>query len=183
VVSPEKDGDIVKALETDPALFEIIVERYQKRLLKMAQAITHDSEISEEVVHETFIKIFSKAKKYYTEIGGIPFYAWVSTILHNEIIDCLNRRKRRWAHVVTGDIFEHADLLSSNPEEEILLQLKIREAIKKLPPAEQIVIQEYYWKGVSLPALAKQYGVSRCTLWRIHRSAIQHLQTTLQEAS
>ncbi len=55
-----EDWDLVLASKAgDVAAFEELVERYDRKLLRIAQHITHNLEDAQDVVQETFLKFFT----------------------------------------------------------------------------------------------------------------------------
>lgn len=50
-----------------------------------------------------------------------------------------------------------------------------------LPPREQDLVNAVYWEGVSLMEVARRLGISRRTAGRLHRQAMGHLRTLVEE--
>lgn len=70
--------------------FRQIVEEYGNRLLRTCYLILKDREEAEDVVQETFIKVFQKMDSFKENSG---FYTWIYTIALNLSRDRLRKKK------------------------------------------------------------------------------------------
>ena len=145
-----QDGDIYA--------FDAIVNRYKDQLLNFASRFLNNPEEAEDVVQETFLRIF-RNKHAYREIA--KFSTWVYTIAGNLAKTELRKRKRR-KYLYLSDMgyddkeYEIVDP-SANTEKEVesLFQEKIiQKAIDELPPRfRQVIllveIQELPYEEVS----------------------------------
>lgn len=93
--SPEemKDEDILRASQKEPAMFEILVERYQQPLFRAAYRIVRGREEAEDIVQEAFVKIYKNADKF-QKMEGIEFKSWAYKITVNTAITHYRKLKR-----------------------------------------------------------------------------------------
>jgi RNA polymerase sigma factor (sigma-70 family) len=75
----------------DKAALEELYDKYEKLLYSFAFRMTGHRELSEEVVQEVFIKIWTK-KRMYDQSKG-KFSSWILTIVRNTSIDQMRKRK------------------------------------------------------------------------------------------
>jgi RNA polymerase sigma-70 factor, ECF subfamily len=72
------------------AAFEALLERYERRIFRLAQNVTQNREDAEEVMQDTFMRAF-------THLGSFPgesrFYTWLTRIAINEALMKLRRRR------------------------------------------------------------------------------------------
>jgi len=88
---PDDDLALVQAVRGgDVAAFEQLVKRYDAKLLRIAQNVTHNSEDAEEVVQEAFFKAYQKLDQFE---GHAKFSTWLVRIALNESF--MKMRKRR----------------------------------------------------------------------------------------
>ena len=79
-----------------------IYEKYRDYLLILAVALSHDVNLAEDAVHDTFITFAEKAGKLET-VGNLK--AFLATCVANRIRDLMRKQKkqptkaRRWARV------------------------------------------------------------------------------------
>ena len=72
-------------------------------------------------------------------------------------------------------------LCDSTQEEKLLEHVALREAIRRLPEKERIVIGLRYFKGMTQEQSAKVLGVSQVQVSRLERKAVEHLREGLAE--
>ena len=121
-----------------------LVNRYKDRLTNFVFYFLKDEEHTEDVVQETFIKLYEK-KHYYKQIA--KFSTWIYTIarnLANTELRKKNRKKIMYLSQMTSQKKDYeliADAPSLNKEfENKFLLKKIHAAIEKLPENYKSVI-------------------------------------------
>jgi RNA polymerase sigma-70 factor, ECF subfamily len=116
------DLDLVHASKNgDVAAFEQLVKRYDRRLLRIAQHVTHNREDSQDAVQDAFLKAYQNLGKFREDS---QFSTWIIRITVNQSL--MKVRKQRTIKEVSldgdfqadGDIFpfEVADW-APNPEQ------------------------------------------------------------------
>ncbi len=87
------DEELIKLFQKgDEAAYVELVNRYKDRLYNFVYYFLGDSELSEDIVQETMIKLYQK-KHYYKEIA--KFSTWLYTIARNLANTELRKIKRR----------------------------------------------------------------------------------------
>jgi RNA polymerase sigma factor (sigma-70 family) len=81
-IKAKKDEEILALSIEHPHLFEALLDRYQDALLRKAESILHSREDAEDVVQETFSKIYLYAAKFQIQEGA-SFKSWAYKILVN----------------------------------------------------------------------------------------------------
>src|ERR1700691_1296967 len=85
------DLDLVHATKNgDVAAFEQLVKKYDRKLLRIAQSVTHNSEDSEDAVQEAFLKAFQNLDQFR---GDSQFSTWLIRITLNQSL--MKLRKQR----------------------------------------------------------------------------------------
>ena len=88
---PDDDLALVQAVRGgDVAAFVQLVKRYDAKLLRIAQNVTHNSEDAEEAVQEAFFKAYQTLDQFQ---GHAKFSTWLVRIALNESF--MKMRKRR----------------------------------------------------------------------------------------
>jgi len=77
-----KDEEVLVLSINQPHLFEVILDRYQDALTRKAVSILKRREDAEDVVQETFTKIYLNAHKFKIQEGA-SFKSWAYKILMN----------------------------------------------------------------------------------------------------
>lgn len=87
------DNALVAAyLEGNEVAFEVLVQRYQDKLVNYINGITHDYDRSIDLCQDAFIRVFRNAHRYQ---GKYQFSTWLYRIATNLAIDELRRRERK----------------------------------------------------------------------------------------
>src|SRR5471032_2459411 len=94
-VTTERECDqlLVERVRTgDRKAFDLLVAKYQRRLMRLVSRIVHDPAEAEDVVQETFIKAY-RALRHFR--GDSAFYTWLYRIGINTAKNCLVTQGRR----------------------------------------------------------------------------------------
>jgi RNA polymerase sigma-70 factor (ECF subfamily) len=90
-LNKDSDGMLVSAAKRgDPQAFEGLFCRHQRRILAVAQRIMNNREDAEEVLQETFHKVFLHLNKFEEKSR---FSTWLTRIAMNEAFMLLRRRR------------------------------------------------------------------------------------------
>ncbi len=76
------DEEILKESLKDPAVFRFIVDRYEEAFLRKAMGIVRKPEDAEDIVQDTFVKIYRYGKNF-EKRAGVAFKSWAYKILMN----------------------------------------------------------------------------------------------------
>src|SRR5258708_8018262 len=87
----EEDTVLVAAVKTgDTRAFELLVERHEGRIFSLARRMTRNREDAEDVVQQSFQKVFIHLKKFE---GESLFSTWLTRIAINEALMLLRRKR------------------------------------------------------------------------------------------
>lgn len=87
---PDKDL-LLDLVNGDTEAFNILVDRYKNRLLNFVYRFVKDYDVAEDIVQETFLRVFRKRRDYKAIAN---FSTWIFTIAGNLAKSELRRRKR-----------------------------------------------------------------------------------------
>ena len=162
-----------------------LVNRYKDKLTNFVFYFLKDEEHSEDIVQETFIRLYEK-KHYYKEIA--KFSTWIYTIARN-LANTELRKKSRTKIMYLSQMSNYKkdyDLKSSDPElnkniEDEFLMKEIHAAIDKLPENYKSVIILRDIQGLDYEQISNIIGVPLGTVKsRINRARLQ-LQVDLMD--
>jgi RNA polymerase sigma-70 factor (ECF subfamily) len=173
-----KDSDIVKrAKRGDIVAFETLIRRHRGRVYNIAYRILKNREDAEDVVQETFVKVFQHLAGFQERSS---FYTWIGRIAINLTLLKLRRRKReRNVLPLKGPIID----LSGGPEESLSrkeLRKLLKASINSMPermkkPFVLKEIEELPYRdiakslSISIPACKSR--VHRARLYLRHKLA------------
>jgi RNA polymerase sigma-70 factor (ECF subfamily) len=81
---------VERARSGDAAAFSELVNRYERKIFRLAKHITQNDEDAEDVLQETFLKAYSHLDTFQ---GQSKFYTWIVRIAVNEALMKLRKRK------------------------------------------------------------------------------------------
>src|ERR1700676_4010412 len=89
----DDDLDLVQASKNgDVAAFEQLVKRYDRKLLRIAHNLTHNTEDSQDAVQETFLKAFQHLGQFREDS---KFSTWLIRITVNQSLMKVRKRAKR----------------------------------------------------------------------------------------
>lgn len=93
------DQVVARAVSGEPALFELIMRRHNRRLFRIARSILTDDAEAEDVVQESYVRAWFRLAQYR---GPGGFSAWLARIVTNEAL--MRRRSLgRYRHLTVLD--------------------------------------------------------------------------------
>jgi RNA polymerase sigma-70 factor (ECF subfamily) len=107
-VTTERECDqllVERVRDGDKQAFDLLVAKYQRRLMRLLSRIVHDPTEAEDVVQETFIKAY-RALRHFR--GDSAFYTWLYRIGINTAKNFLATQGRRTPTSTDADA-EHAE--------------------------------------------------------------------------
>lgn len=126
------DEEIVEQVRNNnPQVYEEIIYRYENKLIRYAQYLTQDTEISKDVVQDALVKAYENLQSFDTKR---KFSSWIYRIVHNQAINVLKKRKRE----ITGkfDLFENVlsqnESVEENYETESIKKM-VHSCLQKIP--------------------------------------------------
>ncbi|HDP98325.1 MAG TPA: sigma-70 family RNA polymerase sigma factor [bacterium] len=141
---PTDEELIEKFQNGDLYAFDLIVKRYKNQLLNFIYRFLGNTEESEDLVQETFLRVY-RNRKAYQKVA--KFSTWIYTIAGNLAKTELRKRKRRRFFSISELGFNEKDYDISdeayNPEKDVDSRLKeaiIHEQIMALSPKFREVI-------------------------------------------
>src|SRR3989344_2828077 len=159
------EEEILKKSIANPRLFGILVDRYQIAFLRKAQGIVHSSEEAEDIVQETFTKIYLHAGKF-QKLPGIEFKSWAWRILVNTALTHYRKLKKSFGDVryldeilAKGEDAEHGLPIEDRLDKE-QREVWVRDAIADLPAEAAALLHEHYLQDRPYEEIAKSRGLT-----------------------
>ncbi|REE70496.1 RNA polymerase sigma-70 factor (ECF subfamily) [Paenibacillus taihuensis] len=170
---------VMLSRQGDETAFNKLVELYKDKLSRMAHKILRSKTDVEDVVQETFLKVYLNLNRF---DENKRFSTWIFHIAKNVCLDLLRRRKTPplpldqpvTAHseqnLSLHDVIPHTAL---SPEGEVIereLASKMTEVIEKLPEKYRTVVYQRYVLEMSMEDISQLNNIPVNTVKsRIHR--------------
>lgn len=134
--------------------FETLVKKYYLPLTRFFYRHVHNTDISEELTHETVIKLIEKIDRYRV-IPGAKFSSWLYRIAYNTYVDYVRKKPP-----VVTELDEAIDIARTDEDlqETVIKKLTVEQLNRMLDamPAEMksMIILRYY-NGFSYKEIGK----------------------------
>jgi RNA polymerase sigma-70 factor (ECF subfamily) len=105
----EDDLTLVHATKRgNVAAFDKIVRRYDRKLLRIAQSVTHNREEAEDTVQEAFFKAYQKLDQFHEKA---KFFTWMVRIVLNEAMTKLRKQRTAREESLDSNFPRDSDVL------------------------------------------------------------------------
>ncbi len=137
---------------------------------------------AEEVLQETFLEVWRRAREFNPERGGLE--AWVTTIVRTRAIDRL-RAQGTAARLVQGAARQEPQVSAAPaaPDEAASqreARVRVVAALAQLPPEQREVVALAYFEGLSQREIAERTGDPLGTVKTRARLALEKLGALLE---
>jgi RNA polymerase sigma-70 factor (ECF subfamily) len=188
----EIDQQLVeRAQRGDKRAFELLVEKYQRKLARLVSRLVRDPGEAEDVTQEAFIKAYRALPTFR---GDSAFYTWLYRIGINtakNYLVAMGRRAPTSTEIEAEDAegYESGELLRDiNTPESLLLSKEIgntvNAAIEALPEELRSAIQLRELEGMSYEEIAKlmdcPIGTVRSRIFRAREAIAERLKPLIE---
>lgn len=166
------DAEVLRRSEREPALFAILVRRYEAPLLRRARTILADPEEAKEAVQDAFTKMYLYADRYAPQEGA-SFSSWAYTILNRVAYTRYQARKKRYEHRVELEPEHYESLRDSSAEflEDLSIRNEVLAALAKVPETAARLLRLQFIEGKSQEEIATLEHLSvPAVKTRVHRA-------------
>lgn len=142
---------------TDPELgFRMLVEKYQHPMYWHIRRMVVSHEDAEDVLQETFIKIFRHLDSFRSESS---LSTWIYRITTNECIRFLNRNREEAisAEEVQAELLNKL-MASEYVDYEDAMEVKFQKAILSLPEKQRVVFNLRYYDELKYEEISRITG-------------------------
>jgi RNA polymerase sigma-70 factor (ECF subfamily) len=176
---------IKRVANGDTAALELLYEQYAPAVMGLAIKMLGDRASAEEVVQETFWRVWRNAETFSTRQGS--FSGWLFGITRNLSIDTWRRGKVRPQPLINE---AEQQQLEDNPDPEAdvdesawtaIKHVQVRQALYALPHAQRQVVEMAFFGGLTRQEIAETIGVPLGTVHTRARLGLQKLRELLQE--
>ena len=165
------DADLIaRTLDGDGAAFAILVERFQRKIFRVAWAIVRDEAEADTITQDTFVQAYTNLSRFEGRAG---LETWLTRIAINRSRDSLRRRRfvsffssrddgDGEAEVMLEPVDERPD-----PERQLMssqLRVAIQRAERRLSPQQKTIFRLRHHENLSLEEIADHLGLRAGTV-------------------
>ena len=187
----EIDRQLVeRAQRGDKRAFELLVEKYQRKLARLLSRFIRDPAEVEDVTQEAFIKAYRALPAFR---GDSAFYTWLYRIVMNVTIDWLRKKQVKGAGTEFDDNVQLREIdpasktvprsepLPHQRMERVEVRARIDQAIAQLSPEHRAVILMKETEDMQYHEIAEALGCSIGTVMSRLFYARKKLQNLLRD--
>ena len=164
---------------------EALYDRYASTVLGISLKIMGDQAAAEDVLQETFWRVWRSAASYQSQRGS--FTGWLFRIARNLAIDAYRRRNIRPRPITDVDDSDSKIDQTPDPNMDVAQQSQllfnhkqVLSALATLPGVQRQVIEMAYFHGMTRQEIAEATGEALGTIHTRARLALQKLREELQ---
>jgi RNA polymerase sigma-70 factor (ECF subfamily) len=161
-----------------------LYRRYSSRVFSLVYRILEDRAAAEEVLQDTFFRLWERSHLYLPEKGQL--ISWLLTVARNLALDHKRKESRRAEASVfpTGEEYAGADM-EGLPDvaavEDRDLGRVVRQVMEQLPAEQRTAIELAYFEGLTQVELAEKLGQSLGTVKTRIRLGLSKLRRALRD--
>lgn len=178
--APTDQELIDRTLAGDGAAYGIIVERFQRKIYRVAFAIVRDETEADTITQDVFVQAYTNLGRFEGRAG---LETWLTRIAINRSRDFLRRRKFSSLFVLRGGDDGESEVMIEpvderpDPERQFMagqLRIAIQRAEKLLSSQQKVIFRLRHYENLSLEEIADHLslraGTVRAHLFRaIHK--------------
>lgn len=157
--------------------FKTLLDLYKERLYWHIRNIVKSHEDADDVLQNSFIKIFKNINKFK---GDSKLFSWMYRIATNESITHINKKAKRLQ--VSNE--EVQQLVINNLKSDVYfegddIQIKLQKAINTLPEKQQLVFTMKYFQDLKYKDISEILKTSEGALKASYHIATKKIETYL----
>lgn len=161
--------------KTQNQAFQQLLQDYQRPLYNHIRNIVLNHDDADDVLQNTFIKIFQNLKNFK---GESKLFSWMYRIATNEAITFLNQKAKK--NGITSEALQNktidnlkADAYFDGNE----IQIKLQKAIATLPEKQQLVFKMKYFEELKYEEISEILGTSVGALKASYHHAVKKIES------
>jgi RNA polymerase sigma-70 factor (ECF subfamily) len=168
------DAEVVRrVLAGEPALFEVLMRRYNQRMYRAARAILRDDRECEDAMQQAWLSAYAHLDQFQ---GASAFSTWLTRIAMNEALARVRQKSRLTPMEQVPEEEDVMPTATHDPERAAAdreLGRMVEEAVDELPDLYRTVFMLREVEGLSTSEAASCLGVSdEVVKVRLHRARL-----------
>ena len=164
--------------KTQNVAFKQLVQQYQKPLYFHIRNIVLNHDDTDDVLQNTFIKVFSNLKNFK---GESKLYSWIYRIATNESLTFIEQRAKKQG--ISNEEVQQKAIM--NLESDVYfegdeIQLKLQKAIAILPEKQQLVFKMKYFEEIKYENMSEILDTSVGALKANYHHAVKKIEEYLK---
>jgi RNA polymerase sigma-70 factor (ECF subfamily) len=166
---PSDQELIERTLSGDGSAYALVVDRFQRKIHRVAFAIVRDESEADVITQDTFVQAYTNLARFQ---GRAELETWLTRIAINRSRDSLRRRKFVSLFTFREDDENGEPILEPvderpDPERELMssqLRAAIQKAERKLSSQQKIIFRLRHYENLALEEIADHLGLRSGTV-------------------
>lgn len=179
MVSEELLVEQLQAPATQASAFQLLVNTYKERLYWHIRRIVLDHDDTDDVLQNTFIKIYRNIKGFK---GESKLYSWMYRIATNEALSFIKEKTKKLG-ITDAQVQEKMinKLESDTYFDGDYIQLQLQKAIATLPEKQKLVFNMKYFEELKYEEISDILETSVGALKASYHLAMKKIESFLKE--
>ena len=149
----------------------------EREIFRYVAALVPNLTDAEDIVQQTALALWEKFDAY---DSALPFTPWACRFALNKTRQWMERR-RRWQALLEKGLAEELAQRREDLQPEIEERLRHLEAcVKRLPQAQRVLLEGYYYQRASIEHLAGQSGRTVAATYKVLQRIRHSLQLSME---
>jgi len=160
--------------KTQDTAFRQLVSQYSRPLYNHIRNIVIDHDDTDDVLQNTFIKVFQNLKNFK---GESKLFSWIYRIATNEALTFVSSKAKK-GNVTNEEVQQKAlkNLEADEYFEGDEMQIKLQQAITSLPEKQQLVFKMKYFEDLKYEDISEILGTSVGALKASYHHAVKKIE-------
>ena len=174
------EDDLVEMLKkSDQTLFSILYDNYSRALLGVIKKVIIDDEIAEDVLQDSFVKIWNNKSMYDSSKGRL--YTWMLNIVRNTSIDYMRSKQNKFDEKIQRGENVVYEVNRTNNVEMNTDRIGIKTIVDSLKEDQRKLIDMAYFEGYTQEEIAEKLEIPLGTVKTRVRAALIVLRKLIKE--
>lgn len=145
--------------ERDEKAISLLYDNYADTLYGVAYKVVKDEDLAQDVVQESFVKIWKKADSY--DASKAKLFTWLFRITRNTAIDKLrsiNTKSDKEIQIDVSDVY-NLGVNTTRPE-----FMDVKEHLDKIEPKYKIVLDALFFEGMTQQEASEELDIPLGTI-------------------
>lgn len=154
--------------------------KHADKIYKQCSFRAQDSESAKDLFQDVALKF---CKKVHDLKLDVPLEGWFSSVIRTTFYDRI--RKQRLEMPMSNLMDERGEYSAfpetasvhyTNDVREQHIQDAVEVLLQNLSPGEKMLVEGTYFSGMTIAEMSRDFGVSRCILWRKRNDALEKMK-------
>ena len=178
-MSDDQILELIRNERTAESGFRALVAEYQERLYWHIRRMVLDHESTDDLLQETFIKVYSNLDKFE---GKSSLYTWMYRVCTNECLSYLKKQKRRRQQSLDDQEGVMRTLEADPYFDGDHAQCVLQAALSQLPDKQRLVFQMRYYEEMSYQKMSEVLETSVGALKASFHHAVKKVESFVKTA-